>query len=66
MTNLMVFKPRPSNGWLWMAGLAVLMLVLTVGPVVPVVATGEGPLWAVALPLVIGVELGGLFLVAAV
>ena len=52
-----VFKPRKSLGWLWLAGLGLIMLGFTVLPLLT--TPREGPLFGILLPLLLGVVIGG-------
>jgi len=67
MREILVFRPRPSYGWAWMAVLGLLTIALIVGPAVPVVAASPGnvPPYLLVISLVLGLGAGGLALALA-
>lgn len=60
MDQTLIFKPRPSTGWLWVAGLGVLMFALGIAPM-----AGDLPLSEIWFSLVISGGLGLFFLAMA-
>ncbi|MDY0019878.1 MAG: PH domain-containing protein [Anaerolineae bacterium] len=60
MDQTLIFKPRPSSGWLWVGGLGVLMLALGITPTLGGISLSET--W---FPLVISGGLGLFFIALA-
>jgi hypothetical protein len=49
MNKILVFKPRPSTGWLWLIGLALLVVGPIIGMILP--SLNQVPLWPMGLVL---------------
>ena len=63
MNNTLIFKPRPSLGWLWLLGLSLLILALTAGAALPF--WGQSLPWVTLLIMVINSLFAGWFLLLA-
>ncbi len=59
--NTLIFKPRPSKGWIWLLGLA--MLLFSIGTVVPL--PDHSSWWVTALSTGLSALLGLVFLAFA-
>lgn len=60
MNNTLTFKPRPSKGWLWLLGLALLILISAAGAVLPF--WGQSLPWVTIVIVIIELLLAGWFL----
>jgi hypothetical protein len=64
MNKILVFKPRPSTGWLWLIGLALLVVGPIIGMILP--SLNQVPLWPMGLVLALSLIWAGYFLLLAI